>query len=192
MDISSLLSTSIPAYFVIGPLVLMVITFVVLAARKASPVTPQAPVIPTQTQTPPVMSTPVAQDSITSMPSPSPSPTPVASVPVQLVPEQVSPILVPEIKEMSSIPVEPPTPQVVPILVVEAPIVVPIPITVAPSAPSIEPVVVTTPVAPTPTPVSVPTGVIPPISSWKPAEPAVMTVEVTQSQSEVSATVVTQ
>ena len=188
MDISSLLSTSIPAYFVIGPLVLMVITFVVLAARKASPVTPQAPVMPVQTQTPPVMSAPVAQDSITSMPSP----TPVASVPVQLVPEQVSPILVPEIKEMSSIPVEPPTLQVVPILVVEAPIVVPTSVVAAPSAPSTEPAVVTTPVAPTPTPVSVPTGVIPPISSWKPAEPAVMPVEVTQSQSEVSATVVTQ
>lgn len=38
MDFASLLSSQIPAYFVLGPLVVIVVTLVVLAARKASPV----------------------------------------------------------------------------------------------------------------------------------------------------------
>lgn len=49
MDISSLLSTSVPSYFVIGPLLIIVITLVVLSAVKASPTTPPvavAPVVP--------------------------------------------------------------------------------------------------------------------------------------------------
>lgn len=41
MDVLSLLSGSVPSYFVIGPLVILVIMLVVLAARKASPDVPQ-------------------------------------------------------------------------------------------------------------------------------------------------------
>ena len=128
MDISSLLSTSIPAYFILGPLVLMVITFVVLAARKASPIVPQTatvPVAPGMAATPvaPVPAiqtqvTPTPVQSISLQPTPTPIPTPAPapiSVPTPTPVEQPAPIPAPA-------PAPAPTPAPMPI-VNEAPTV---------------------------------------------------------------------
>jgi hypothetical protein len=207
MDISSLFLTSIPSYFVLGPLVIIVITLVVLAARKASPVMPQVSVPITSVPVPAstfVTETPVLMTQVPVAPL-TPSVVEASVQPISIsTPPQPAPVV--EVKEapvihveqatLESIPETIPTPQLVAevpdiqtsevVAVVEAP--APALVPVAPlTIPEAE-VVVAPPSAPIPTPVSVPTGVIPPISSWKPAEPVAVPVEIVETQSQVSTT----
>ena len=112
MDISSLLSlltTSVPSYFVLGPLVVILISLVVLAAKRASPhidtpVVPSVapatptPVIPVSTPTPVVAPAPVVMPvtppvppvavPITKVATPAPV---VAQAPVQTLVTPVAP-----------------------------------------------------------------------------------------------------
>lgn len=219
MDISSLLSSSIPSYFVIGPIVLIIITLVVLAARKASPTTPVtqpasvAPAVAVPMSSIAQMTVPQVSpisnhiaEMPTQAPVPAPAPTPMAQAPVMPTPDPIVEAPVPPTpptfnQVMEPVPAQvhveqplPPAPVMPPPPFVQEPVV----ISQAPpmEAPMMapEPMVATAPpveniptVAPTPEPVSVPTGVIPPISSWKPAEPSVAPQEESHSEAQMQA-----
>lgn len=121
MDFASLLSSQIPAYFVLGPLVVIVITLVALAARKASPVivassagasvvpvipSTQAPIIDQAFPSPIVATTPSAVSSIEeSISTQAATPLPISVTTPVAVPE---PVAVPQ-------PVTIPQPEIVPV-----------------------------------------------------------------------------
>lgn len=161
MDILTILSTPIPAYFTLGPLIILLLVLLALIMKK-SPASPGIAVIPpaqVQIQQPQVMSmppVPVVQaaipiiSSIPVQPSTPITPsvvTPIATVvftPMQAAsaPEVVTPAVAPEVT------------QIVPTSSVVEKIDVPH-VSQAPS-------VATTPIT---------TGVVPPVTSWQPATP---------------------
>lgn len=128
MDISNLLSGTVPATFVIGPLVILIIMLVVMAARKASPVTPSvvpgAVVSPQSTQT-------VSQqtNSITSAPTPTVVPI-TSTVPQVVETPQSSPVTQAPVVTPIPEPVSIPQPVAVPIPTPTSP---PLPVSVATS-----------------------------------------------------------
>ncbi len=135
MDIVSLLTTSIPAYFVLGPLVVVLIILITLVTKSGSPqvvaplsvaqpvptTIPQPEVAPTMTA--PIVTTPIAEPVVTeaplaqSAPAPSVAPAnippisswkPAAPTPiVEEAPVEVAPVEQPAAAEIAAVnPVE--------------------------------------------------------------------------------------
>ena len=178
MDISSLLSSSVPSYFVLGPLVILLIGLVVMAAHKASPsagivqavmppvaqVTPQVsvqvPPAPTYIPPHPIQNPSVTQIPVTQIASvntaplqPVVPPVAVASVPITVVAAALDTPPVQVVETVVTPPTEP-TPPLVPQEVVQAQVV--------PRQDIVPPTHMSAP----PMPESL--ASVPPISSWKP------------------------
>lgn len=126
MDISNLLSGTVPATFVIGPLVILIIMLVVMAARKASPVTPS--VVPGAVVSPQSTQTVSPQtNSITSAPTPT-------AVPIT----STAPSTAPQVAETSQLPPVTQAPAATPIpepVSIPQPVAVPTPTPTSPPLP---------------------------------------------------------
>ena len=219
MDILSLLSATVPSYFVIGPLVIIVITLVVLAARKASPV--GAPVSTLGT-------TPTIQATVALSNSAQPAPASITSLPQVILPQpQPVPVPLPVVVENPVVSVvPPPSPESVlpqaplpgelatPLAQVE--VVTPLPVAPQVIQEPVAPQVIQEPVTPLSTqvpvteisgevpvvakvevsvpatnpatnPAPIPTGVIPPISSWKTSTPVIVPVDPSHTEAQMQA-----
>ncbi len=206
MDIASLLSSTVPSYFVVGPLVIILVTLFVLVAKRSNqagiplvinpssvPVTAQPaaqavvggtvpPVVQQVTDTSLLTSlqTPISQTpavGITTQTQQTPIPTPVP------IPEPV--VVQIQTPEQHVIQEEAPTiheGENIPQANAEA-VVTPLP------------ELVTTPLVKEQIPVTVPLvssvvptpseTVLPPISSWKPTEPVIVPVDATHSEKDI-------
>ena len=159
MDVISLFFTSIPAYFILGPLVVIIITLVVLAAHRDSKnpasgeaVLAAAPVTQVTPSTPvvvPAKTTP-ANPVLSTIPTPVLAPTRTAPVIEQQMITPQAPVAVKPTMPTPVTPMTPPLPKEMPI---------------ANPVPAADPVVSES---------VKPAGAVPPLSSWKPVEPIVM------------------
>lgn len=187
MDFASLLSSTVPAYFVLGPLVVIIVTLVVFAARKASPAEAVVPPVLQAVQTP--AATPVAPQSISSVPVSTIVPTPISFAPTPVpVPQPVSvenpvvaPVLTPtpvaeQVLTGESVQVPAPTPLLP--AVEEVKVLVQEPLSVG----VVEQLAPATHLQDAPQPILESTASTPVVNSWKSSDPVVASVDQTHTE----------